>query len=296
MSGAPFFVERTQNEWNQCAIYIGTNSSQNYGIFRVIDSEVVGMITQAQALSQGSGNSTGGGSFTGNSVADLGLNKGRIFMRSNVTNASWRPSGAKSYKRARVENQTGDYIDMPLNAFTPVEFAEIAGWIRPSVMTVVARTSGEWEYSANYLPENFDTISEMIDELDGEVNLHGSNQDYDQDGVDNLLEFAFGLDPIHSDAQTLEVGDGVKGLPSISTIGNGSARRLRVVYVRLKSEFGLTYQVEFCSSLCFDANVGNGSPPLVIPLNDNWEKVIVEDDLFDAPPSRFVRVKVTQDE
>ncbi|RLT31087.1 MAG: M6 family metalloprotease domain-containing protein [Chloroflexi bacterium] len=118
------------------------------------------------------------------------------------------------------------------------------------------------------------------------------------DGVSNLLKYAFGLDP--SVAQSgpgrhLEPGVGTSGLPDVRLAVPGAAASLRVEYVRRREPSGIHYSVEFSGDL---GPGGFWSPavetPLVTPINDEWERVIVHDQVNPSQASRrFARVVVT---
>ncbi|MCM2276156.1 MAG: hypothetical protein NDI75_15315, partial [Candidatus Didemnitutus sp.] len=70
--------------------------------------------------------------------------------------------------------------------------------------------------------------------------------------------------------------------------------RVTLLYVRRKaaSQPGITYVVEFSSTLEPDSWAANASATeTVTSLDDTWERVLVTDSLA-ATPRRFVRVRV----
>ena len=122
---------------------------------------------------------------------------------------------------------------------------------------------------------------------------YGPTQDNDNDGANNLAEWAFKLNPAWPDIAALTPGTGTAGLPSIRLTGTGTAQHLTVEFVRRKNA-GLTYTVQF-------ANAPNGASfqsavnvPTVTPIDANWERVIVDDNVtIGNQAGRFGRVRVT---
>lgn len=119
------------------------------------------------------------------------------------------------------------------------------------------------------------------------------------DGVPNLLKYAFnllGTGPGQSASLATPnlgvlVAAGAAGLPAIGVSGDG---RVTLLYVRRKaaSQPGITYVVEFSSTLEPDSWAANASATeTVTSLDDTWERVLVTDSLA-ATPRRFVRVRV----
>ncbi|RYG98561.1 MAG: hypothetical protein EON58_06785, partial [Alphaproteobacteria bacterium] len=120
------------------------------------------------------------------------------------------------------------------------------------------------------------------------------------DGVSNLLKYAFNMNLAGPDSTRLVAGDGLSGLPAIALENAGPANqtapRLRIEYLRRKDS-GLLYIPEFSSDLA-----GSGLEPWtasaataeIVPINEDWERVIVRDE----PPGpggvtkRFGRVRI----
>ena len=125
----------------------------------------------------------------------------------------------------------------------------------------------------------------------------GPNADPDGDGVTNLLEFAFNLDPTFPEPVTMTAGTGLRGLPLVrlETAAN-SERRLTVEFVRRTagSGAGLTYAVQFTSDLT--GGWQTGGTESVTAINGRWERVKVTDPVAAgrAAPTRFARVRVSQ--
>jgi uncharacterized repeat protein (TIGR03806 family) len=117
--------------------------------------------------------------------------------------------------------------------------------------------------------------------------------DDDHDGTCNLLEFAFNLNPAASDTKVLDLElSQIAGLPRMIVIpGDPSGERLSLQYLRRKGFTGLTYQVQFGSSLTDFAD--SSGIPLVEDINSNWQRVTVTDLGEDGVDCRFGRVVVT---
>ncbi|MEY3895267.1 MAG: hypothetical protein RLZZ214_786, partial [Verrucomicrobiota bacterium] len=114
--------------------------------------------------------------------------------------------------------------------------------------------------------------------------------DPDKDGANNLLERAFNLHPLQNGARQLDPVTGTSGLPVTSL----AADRLRVEYVRRKggSNAGMSYEPVFSSQLDSPAGWSPTSrPETTSSINDQWERVIAEDELSGVP-NRFARIRV----
>jgi hypothetical protein len=111
------------------------------------------------------------------------------------------------------------------------------------------------------------------------------------DGINNLLKYAFNLNPIQSDVRVLTAGTGNAGLPLI-TWGEGGA--LRFEFLRRKGA-GLTYTPQLSGSVA----AGTWQPAAAIPTITNvdaeWERVVVVEPLPAEMKTRvFARLLVTQ--
>ncbi len=124
----------------------------------------------------------------------------------------------------------------------------------------------------------------------------GPAADPDRDGVPNLLEYAFNLDPTCPEPATLTAGTGLRGLPLIRVETLGAEQRLTVEFVRrtAASGAGLTYAAQFATDPAA-ANWQPGGTESVTPINARWERVKVTDSVaVGGSPRRFARVAVTQ--
>ena len=127
----------------------------------------------------------------------------------------------------------------------------------------------------------------------------GPAADPDGDGVPNLLEFAFNLDPAFAEPAPMTPGTGVRGLPLVrlETVGDADTR-LTVEYVRRTSGSGagIVYAVQWTSALAPGAaGWQTGGTESVTPINARWERVKVTDTVSvgGGSAARFARVAVT---
>lgn len=117
-----------------------------------------------------------------------------------------------------------------------------------------------------------------------------SNTDFDDDGVPDLLEFAFNLNNAVADRRILTEATGTSGLPAIRLERTTSPARLRVEYLRRKdaAALGISYEVQWSSDLTSWAT--GAATTQVTPVDDQWERVVVTDPFPGL--SRFGRVEV----
>ena len=115
--------------------------------------------------------------------------------------------------------------------------------------------------------------------------------DDDHDGIEQLLEFAFNLDPTAADGNvydpTIIPGSGLPGM-IVSEVG-GPAFSLQ--FLARKDIPGLSYEAQFGSALDDFSSVG--TVPTVLDLGSGWQRVTVPDPAPDGQSRRFGRVVVT---
>ncbi|MCX6848373.1 MAG: cadherin-like beta sandwich domain-containing protein, partial [Verrucomicrobia bacterium] len=122
--------------------------------------------------------------------------------------------------------------------------------------------------------------------------------DADSDGVSNLVEYAFGLNPTSTDSTPLTVTAGgaitARGTPVTTVASTPTAVDFRAAHVRRKdaAAAGLTYTVQF--------SAGDGSwtsstdTPTVVASDSEVEVVTVKYPLFlNGKKARFFRVVVS---
>ena len=122
-------------------------------------------------------------------------------------------------------------------------------------------------------------------------------QDADRDGLSNLEEYAFNLNPSVSDIAVIPAtGVASVGLPRLSIVDSGSGNVLRIEFIRRKASTnsGLTYTAQFGSGL---TESGPGiwadatDTPIVTNVDSTWERVTIDDSVPNAD-RRFGRIKL----
>ena len=122
---------------------------------------------------------------------------------------------------------------------------------------------------------------------------YGPAQDNDQDGANNLMEWAFNLNPTRPDSAALTPGTGIAGLPVARLTGSAGNQRMTIEFIRRKNA-ALTYTVQFANSPAGASFQSTVNAPTVAPIDANWERVIVEDSVTTGDQAiRFGRVRVT---
>ena len=89
-------------------------------------------------------------------------------------------------------------------------------------------------------------------------------------------------------------GTGTAGLPVARLTGSPGNQRLTIEFVRRKNA-SLTYTVQFANSPAGASFLSAVNAPTVTPIDANWERVIVEDNLTTGDQAiRFGRVLVSK--
>jgi M6 family metalloprotease-like protein len=118
----------------------------------------------------------------------------------------------------------------------------------------------------------------------------GPEQTPQQDGVSNLLKFAFNMDPTRPDVRHLIVGQNAPaGLPGGARVGG----KLRLEFLRRKASTspGVTYTPQFSSGV--GSWVDFTGTLTGTAVDSAWERVVV-DDPSPGTGKRFGRLKVVQ--
>jgi ELWxxDGT repeat protein len=96
------------------------------------------------------------------------------------------------------------------------------------------------------------------------------------DGVANLLKYAFFMDGSGTDCHVMTLGSGNDGLPFVSTSENPAGQKiLRVEFIRRKNS-GLVYRPLFSSSLASGSFEPMSGTPAVTDVDAGRERVIVD--------------------
>jgi formylglycine-generating enzyme required for sulfatase activity len=113
------------------------------------------------------------------------------------------------------------------------------------------------------------------------------------DGIANILKFAFNLNPNAPDVRKLVAGAGDRtGLPCGVVSSSPGGKALVIEYIRRKasSNPGITYTVQFSSDL--QSWTVASLPETVVSIDGTWERVFVMDDPPAGSSRRMGRVKV----
>jgi hypothetical protein len=111
------------------------------------------------------------------------------------------------------------------------------------------------------------------------------------DGVPNILKYAFNMNPAGPDVRVLQTDIGTAGLPATSVSQGVTGPVFRMEYIRRKTG-NLTYTPLISTDLVsYQPMTGLIA---VIPINVDWERVVIQKP-FDlaADPKLFATVKVT---
>jgi alpha-tubulin suppressor-like RCC1 family protein len=123
-----------------------------------------------------------------------------------------------------------------------------------------------------------------------------ATSDTDKDGLTAIIEYAFNMDPLLAGSPVYVVpgGNSIQGLPAVNLMGACPAdSRLRLEYIR-RVNGSLSYTPQFSSGLAPAGWVDASTRVLVTPIDDTWERCVVEDDVPVSQSSRrFARVAVS---
>ena len=115
--------------------------------------------------------------------------------------------------------------------------------------------------------------------------------DPENDGLVNMLEFAFNLNPLQSGNTPLPPG-GNSGLPSLRIVTGGPQKFMELDYLRRTTLAGtlINYTPQFSEDL---TNWSSGGSETTTPAGAGWERVTVRDNVAATPARRFARVSVS---
>ncbi len=120
----------------------------------------------------------------------------------------------------------------------------------------------------------------------------GGSHDEDGDGITDLLEFAFNLDPQVPDHRVFDPSvSPPAGVPRLIVTPESPGHRLALQFLRRRNVPGLAYFPEFGNAP--DSFLAAPALPAVETIDDAWEKVTVPDEAATGQESgRFGRVRV----
>ena len=113
------------------------------------------------------------------------------------------------------------------------------------------------------------------------------------DGVENLLKYAFNMNLAGPDTSKLPPGTGTSGLPSITTPEGAPPGTLRFEFLRRKGS-GLVYAPQKSTTLGGTGWAPVAATPVVTAIDDQWERVVYTEAPDPVPAtSCFGRVSVS---
>lgn len=290
VSGGPLVIRGLVNtaatEWKLAAVYLGESV---FGVYREIDEDVADIIKYAQVLSGDDSSGDGAAPAAGSTTRSTSV--ASLEVRSNLPGATWRNG---SSPLIRLANQTIVLQNLDFE----VQFAELEGWVAPGVIRGTGILGENTVVEGVYRARSYGTLAAAmaIHSPDATEEELGPMGDMNRNGTPNIIEWAFNLDPARPGVPMgLTPGTGTEGLPAVGVIGAGPVRRLKVEFIRMKPSFNpnLRYVPEFCSSLEGNAWTESGQIIAQAPVDDMWERVVVEDSVLNAPV-RFARLRVEE--
>ena len=130
-----------------------------------------------------------------------------------------------------------------------------------------------------------------------ENNLSGTaanpNSSPHQDGISNLLKFAFNLDPTKADTRHIDaLGNSGLPLPTATQTINGPT--LQIVSVQRRNTPGLVYTAEFSDTIDdWTASEITSTPVQSTMLDTTWDRVVFQDPEIYPGGNRFGRIRIT---
>jgi len=163
---------------------------------------------------------------------------------------------------------------------------EVATTLLPGVLRINDEPFLVWR--ATEFPDDFDDAS-------AEATVWGNNADPDRDGLTNLQEFAWNLDPNTPDNVPTTLT--TPGAPDVTTVQDGGETYLAITYTRRIESSSLNEQVETSTDLAiWDDTEAAITPfgPAIPHANGITEYVIKRHTTpLTTPSIQFLRVKIT---
>ncbi|WP_193213369.1 hypothetical protein [Luteolibacter marinus] len=112
------------------------------------------------------------------------------------------------------------------------------------------------------------------------------------DGIANLLKYAFNLSATGPDVRVLVPGAGLAGLPCFALVEGEDGPLFRLEYLR-RSDSGLIYQPMISPSLAAESFGPMTGLEIVTGIDDFWERVVIEESVdLSVTPRLFGRIAV----
>ncbi|MEO5714035.1 MAG: choice-of-anchor tandem repeat GloVer-containing protein [Luteolibacter sp.] len=290
-SGGPVCVRNQDGAYYPAAVYLG---GSNQTVVRALDREVVNLIDKANVDAFSDDNGTGGGAnyvSVGTSADTTGIG----FLKVTASGGGWRMTDRDPAGFFRSGNVSGTLA--VLHGTLTIKFTDVPGFLTPSDVVVQIVTGELSQVQRAYVPvTGFDAWIQPFNAA-APTGDSGPLGDLDHDGVINLFEYAFNMNPLASGYGLLEPGSGTGGLPIALITNDGATRRLEIEYVRRKASTlpGIGYRAEFAEALAGPWNAAPVARESVTPIDAGWERVRVPaDKTFGTEPKYFGRVRVNQ--
>jgi hypothetical protein len=200
-----------------------------------------------------------------------------------------------------VSNSTNAYLSLtvPIDTqnrsyeFTGIQLGSLAGTDPDGEIRIQFGGSNAdvWMDSIEIYPQ--DSFASVLQAagLSGTDALIDADGDGDQ--VANIFEYASNMDLTQSDRQTLVPGTGTSGLPVVQIAPTNSFNVMVIEYLRRRGAYDLQYIPEFTSSLIGGIWTGPTASETVVPIDSDWERVIVQDpETTETTTNRFGRVRI----
>lgn len=209
---------------------------------------------------------------------------------------------------AKVNGTSLEFTALPPRTKYPVKVTVVATQygrsIAPLLQTATPVTRTFWIHKnavEKWRYENFGTVSTSSSgEAEWALNTttSGDTQDADADGVSNLLELAFGMDPKVNDATAFTFSGSAltsHGLPSVYADTAPATPTYAARYLRRStySQDGLSYVPQFSADLLSWQDSTDTPTVLASDLTHQLLEVPYPL-LIEGKPARFFRVRVTQ--
>jgi hypothetical protein len=196
MPGGPLCMQRDGGSYYPVGIHLGGTTAEN--LYRVIDSDVIDLISRAEVTANTGGNNTSGGiSQTSYTAVSTTSTRGSLTVilepaEARAAGALWKLGSDASYviSGTRKNNLTpGDYIVQyrPLPGFQ-VPADQVVSVLANNLTTVTLTYLPELSELATWREQNFGTTAN-----DG---LASDGGDADGDGMLNIDEYIAGTDPV----------------------------------------------------------------------------------------------------
>ena len=145
--------------------------------------------------------------------------------------------------------------------------------------TVAVDKGAAYVFGPHTLDQDSDGLLDSWEQLywPGMIALHGALDDDDHDGLVNLLELAFGLNPTLPSAG---------GLPPVANEGG-------FMTMTITKQPGASYQVQSAGTLLPSLPDSFSASSTTVLINDATTLKVRDNTLFGTPPARFMRVQVT---